>query len=161
MKIIRKKPEDNFSAYRPERRLISLRDVMNRIFDESFWDPFVASGFNLLPSRWSGFPKVDIAETDKEIKVVADVPGVDPEKLEIEVSDDALSLSGRLESEKEEKDKKFYRFEREYGEFRREFLLPAKVNPDKVSAKIKNGVLTVVLPKAEVKKTKKVKAKAE
>lgn len=145
---------------------MSLREAVNRIFDESFWDPFEGfSGLALKPGRdvfsLTLFPKVDISETDKEIKVVANVPGIDPDKIEIEVDDETLKISGRLEKEQKHKDKRFYRFEREYGEFSREFVLPTAVVTKKIRATAKNGVLTLVLPKAEPAKRKKVKVKAE
>lgn len=136
---------------------------MNRLFDESFWDPFdnFFPGRTLASVSRTVFPKVDISETDNEVKIVADIPGIDPDKIEIEASEDTLSLSGKIEKESEEKEKKFYRFERQYGEFRREFALPAKVKTDAIEAKSKNGVLTIILPKAETEKKKKVKVETE
>ncbi|MGB9608987.1 MAG: Hsp20/alpha crystallin family protein, partial [Minisyncoccia bacterium] len=135
--------------------LKSGRDLLNWFFEDSLLgsDDWFTS---VLP--WKGsFPKVDISETEDAVKVVANVPGVEPDKIEIEVNEDVLTISGTVEKQEEEKDEKFYRFERGYGEFRRQFSLPAKIDPDKVSAKIKNGVLTIILPKAEKELKKKIK----
>ena len=135
---------------------LSLRDAMSRLFDESFWDPFEERGLSASEQRSSGlFPKVDISENDKEVKITANIPGIDPEKVNIEVDEDSIVLSGTIEEEKEESDARHYRFEREYGEFYRDFLLPARVEPDKVSASAKNGVIVIKLPKSVDKNTRK------
>jgi HSP20 family protein len=140
--------------------------LIDRFFDDS-WDPFNMMMPSLFRNRGltsvsSIFPKVDVSETDNEIKVVANVPGIDPDKLNIEVGDDYLSLSGKIEKEdKDERDGKVYRYEREYGEFRREFALPARVKADSITAKSKNGVLTITLPKSEEEKKHKVKVEVE
>lgn len=140
--------------------------LINRFFDDS-WDPFNMMTPSLFRNRWLGnvstvFPKVDVEETDKEIVVTANVPGLDPKDINVEVGDDYLSLSGKAEKEnKEEKKGKVYRYEREYGEFRREFALPARVNKDEIVAKAKNGVLTITLPKSEEEMKKRVKIDVE
>lgn len=135
----------------------SRHDLLNWFFDDNLIDEWF---YSVLP--WKGvFPKVDISETDEAVKVVANVPGVDPDKIEIEVNDDLLTISGAVEKQQEEKNEKFYRFERGYGEFRRQFGLPAKVDPNKVSAKVKNGVLTIILPKTEKELNKKIKVEKE
>jgi len=142
---------------------LSLRDAMNRLFDESFLDPFEDMNRFMSAPRGASFPKVDISEDEKEITVRADVPGVDPDDIDIEIEGDHFSISGKTEKESEEKDeeKKYYCYERQYGEFRRGFVLPSRVQEDKVSAKVKDGVLTVVLPKEEKEKSRKVKVKKD
>jgi HSP20 family protein len=139
-------------------------DLISRFFDDSIFDDL----FSMWPSRflskmgeWGVFPKVNISETADALKVVANVPGVDPDKLEIEVDNDILTIAGSVEKEDEEKDEKFYRFERGYGEFRRQFVLPAEVLADNVEAKVKNGVLTIILPKAQKDSKKKIKVEKE
>jgi HSP20 family protein len=162
MKITKREQEPRFlSFFDPNRHVWSLRDAMNHLFDESFWDPFDRIPSMLAPVRSSVFPKVDVSETDGEVRVVANVPGVDPEKLDIQVGGDALTISGRVEREDEKREGKLYRYEREYGEFCREIPLPAPVKADAVSAKVTHGVLTIVLPKEEEAKKKKVKVEAE
>lgn len=142
--------------------------LIDRFFDDTLWEPFAPLAPSLMGSRSLGgmsaqFPRVDVSETDKEINVVANIPGVDPNKVDVEVGDDYLSLSGRFDKESEDKDRKgrVYRYEREYGEFRREFSLPARVNKDGIVAKAKNGVLTLTLPKLEAERKTKVKVETE
>jgi HSP20 family protein len=159
------KRENQSQAVTPyETRPFSLID---RFFDDSLFDPFNVMTPSLLGNRRLAnvsaiFPKVDVTETDNEIKVVANVPGIDPEQLNIEVGDDYLSLSGKIEKEtKDESKGKAYRYEREFGEFRREFSLPARVNKDGIVAKTRNGVLTITLPKSEEEKRQRVKVEIE
>ncbi len=165
MRILKRKSQNSPTAIEKfdfDRPFMSLREAINRLFDESILDPFEFSSFPMEMVTGSKlFPKVDIAETEKEIKITANVPGVDPDKIEIEIGEDSIVLSGKIEKETEEKDKKFYRFEREFGEFRREFPLPAKINTDQSEAVIKNGVLTITLPKTEIETKKKLKVKSE
>lgn len=141
--------------------------LIDRFFDDSF-DPFNMMAPSLFRSRGLGnvstmFPKVDVEELDNEIRVTANVPGIDPNSINVEVGDDYLSLSGKIEKENKEEDKKgkVYRYEREYGEFRREFALPARVQKDSIVAKSKNGVLTITLPKSEEEMKKRVKIEVE
>lgn len=153
----------DIQTYEPQASPFSLID---RFFDDAR-DPFNMLTPSLFRNRALSsvstiFPKVDVSETDSEIKVVANVPGIDPEKIDIEVGDDYLSLSGKIEKEnKDEKDSKVYRYEREYGEFRREFNLPARVNKDGIVAKAKNGVLSITLPKSEDERKAKIKVEVE
>jgi HSP20 family protein len=130
-------------------------------FRSFFDDPFENLPSVFAPLRAPAFPKVDIAETEDEVKITANLPGLDPKDVEIEVNEDSISLSGKIEKEEEKSDAKVYRYEREYGEFQRMFALPARVKSDKVAAKAKNGVLTITLPKADAEKKKKVKVEAE
>lgn len=156
----------DIQAYEPQS-MLSPFSLIDRFFDDT-WDPFNMMAPSLFRNRALSsvsmtFPKVDVSETENEIKVVANVPGIDPEKIDIEVGDDYLSLSGKIEKEvKDENGKgKVYRYEREYGEFRREFNLPARVNKDGIVAKAKNGVLSIVLPKSEDERKTKVRVEIE
>jgi HSP20 family protein len=141
--------------------------LIDRFFDDT-WDPFNLMSPSLfrtsgLGSVHTSFPKVDVEETENEIKVTANVPGIDPQKINVEVGDDYLSLSGSIEKENKDTNRKgkIYRYEREYGEFRRDFTLPARVKKDGIIAKSKNGVLTITLPKSEDAKTQQVKVEIE
>lgn len=158
MKITKKDHDNNDknSQLSPlEPHFMSLRDAMNRLFDESFWDPFDQS-HSLVP--WDRtFPKLDISETDKEVKISANVPGVDPDDIEVEIDENSVRISGTMDKEEKEEDEKFYSYEREYGEFHREFSLPSEVDTDKVEADVKDGVLTITVPKTAKQKRKKVK----
>lgn len=146
--------------YEPTRSIFPIREMMDRFLNDDF---FAHSPFALERELVRGvqFPKVDISENDKEIVVVANVPGLSSENIHIDVDDDSLALSGSIEKEKKEGQENgtFYRFEREYGEFRREFALPARVNKDAVSATTKNGVLTIILPKKDADAKKRISVK--
>ena len=148
--------------FEPEHNLFSLRDTMNHIFDESFWSPFDRNIATNFPRGAMGFPKVDIAETEKEIVVTANVPGVSPEDISVEVSDGILTISGQTNKEykEEDGDKKYFRYERETGSFSRSFSLPNKVNEENIEAETKNGVLSVRLPKIKEEK-KKIQVKVK
>lgn len=133
-----------------------LRREMDALFDgfvSDFGEPTRAlEAFN---------PSIDVKENDKEIRITAELPGVEENDVEISVSGDALTIKGEKKEEREEKGEERYRLERSYGAFRRSFSLPAEVDPDKATAHFAKGVLTVTLPKtAQAAKTKKIEVKA-
>jgi len=106
-------------------------------------------------TAWS--PKVDIKEEPKEFVVYADIPGVDPKEIEIEMEGDRLIVRGEKKSQKEEKGKNYYRMERTSGKFYRQFTLPDSVDSSKITAITKHGVLEIHLPKsAEGKHYRKI-----
>lgn len=109
-------------------------------------------------------PKIDVSETDKEIKVTADLPGIDEKDIEVTLSDGLLTIKGERKAEKEEKDEKksFHRIERSYGLYRRSIALPSDVEEDKVKADFARGVLTINMPKSAKAKlnVKKIFVKA-
>lgn len=142
----------------PFTSILSLRDAMDRLFNESFWSPFgLLDGDRSMGMTTSFVPRVDVSETETEIKVRADVPGIDPEKINIEVTEDTIALSGSHEKSEEEEGENFYRLERQSGQFSREFVLPSKVDTDSVEAKTKDGVLTVTLKKQPSEQKRKVR----
>jgi HSP20 family protein len=104
-------------------------------------------------------PSVDIAETEKEYTIKADLAGVKKEDVKVDVQNGVLTLSGERKFEKEEKDKKHHRVERAYGSFTRSFSLPENVAEDKITAECKDGVVNICLPKADIKapKTSQIK----
>jgi HSP20 family protein len=118
-------------------------------FDDFFKVPAAA----LRP--WS--PPVDILETEQELTVRADLPGMKEENIEVKVENGVLTIKGNREFKEEEKNKGYHRIERSYGAFTRAFTLPDTVDPDKVTAEYKNGVLDVVFAKREQAKPKSVK----
>lgn len=165
MKIVKKdqfKESSDFPVMRDAfSGAFSLREAINKLFDESFWSPFglVESGRKIGMSAFA--PRVDISETDTQVKVRADIPGIDPDKINIEVSEDSLLISGNIEESTEEKGENFYRMERQTGQFSREFLLPSKIDPDSVQAKAKNGTITIILNKQQSERKRKVQIKSE
>jgi len=114
-----------------------------------------------LRRAFQRFPHVDVSETDDEVRVVADIPGVDPNKVDIRVTDDVLTISGTTEQVSENTGEKMFRYERVYGSFRRQVPLPARVKADAVRARAKNGVLTITLPKSEEEKRRRVTIETE
>lgn len=134
----------------------SLRKEMDRLFEE------FAQNFRLPETGHIGkfdlAPDMDVEDTDKEVKLTVELPGVDEKDVDISVSGHTISISGEKKSESETKNGNGYRRERVYGSFHRQLTLPFQIDGDKVSAKSAKGVLTVTIPKpAEaVSKTKKV-----
>jgi HSP20 family protein len=108
-------------------------------------------------TEWA--PSVDIIEDDKEWLVKADLPEVRKEDVKVTVENGVLTITGERKFEKEEKDKKYHRLERSYGNFLRSFTLPDAAEGSKVNAEFKDGVLKVHLPKSEVAKPKAVEVK--
>ena len=108
-------------------------------------------------TQWA--PSVDIIEDDKEWLVKADLPEVKKEDVKVTVENGVLTITGERKFEKEEKDKKYHRIERSYGNFFRSFTLPDAADGSKVNAEFKDGVLQVHLPKSEKTKPKAVEVK--
>jgi len=140
-----------------EYPLLSLQNEMNRLFDDFWRNPFSMRPFDAFDRMWpstiggstlSGFnPNVDISETDKEIKLEAELPGLDEKDIEISISEDVLTIKGEKRQENERKDSNYYFAERSYGMFTRQFALPNAVDENKIEATFKKGVLTVTMPK--------------
>ncbi len=144
-------------AYEP---FTFFRDEMDRLFDNFF------KGFDIEPfeRKFAAFnPSVDISETDKEIVISAELPGMEDKDIDVSLGKDSLTIKGEKKEEKEEKAKSYYRMERSYGSFCRTISLPAEIDADKVEAEFKKGVLTIKLPKTAeaIKETKKVAIKTE
>lgn len=137
---------DHSSSVSP---FFTLQREMNRLFDSVF------HGVGLAPFG-SGWPSVEVSETDKEVKVTAELPGLDEKDIEINVNDDMLTISGEKRSETDDKERNYS--ERYYGRFERRISLPAVVDDERAKASYKNGVLTVTLPKdvAARAKTKRI-----
>ena len=120
---------------------------------ERFFGDF---GLDLWKSDTIWQPAVDIVETKDGFEVKAELPGMKKDDIKIEFEDGVLTLTGERKSEKEDKDKNFYRMERRYGKFQRCFALPKNVKVDEIKASYKDGVLTVNIPKAEEAKAKEI-----
>jgi len=146
-----------------EPSLHPLQREMNRLFDNFF------GGFDMTPFRGfedregAFFPSVDVKETEKELVVKAELPGIEEKDIEVFVTDDVLTIKGEKKQEKEEKEKGYYHVERTYGTFHRQIPLPSGVDTGDVHAGFKNGVLTVKIRKTETakEKRKKVAIKSE
>ena len=100
-------------------------------------------------------PRVDVAETEDKVQVSAELPGIDPENVDVSIAHDVLTISGEKREEREEKKRDYHRIERSYGSFRRSVPLPTEVDTDKAEAHFKNGLLTITLPKTEKARARK------
>lgn len=125
------------------------------MFDDFF------SGFGFLPTRRTGewAPMLDVAETDTEVILKAELPGVKPEDLDITLTGEVLTIKGEKKEEREEKARDYHWTERRYGAFSRVIHLPSSIDPEKVKAEMKDGVLTLTISKKEEAKARQIKVK--
>ena len=144
----------------------SLRGQMDRLFrdfERGFLQaPFYRDIDNFL-HRDLGLavtPAIDFVEKDNAFEVSAELPGIDAENIDLQLSDGVLTIKGEKTEEKEEKTKDRYVSERRYGSFRRALQLPGNVDADKIEASYKSGVLTITLPKSAGAKDKSIPIKA-
>ena len=123
---------------------LALHREMNRLFDDVFsrFDNTLPSFFNGMPA----WPSVEVTETDKDVRVAAELPGMDEKDVEVSVSDDVLVIRGEKKANIEDEGRQFS--ERYYGHFERRIPLPFEVEDDRAQASFENGVLTVTLPKS-------------
>lgn len=140
----------------------------NRMFDSFFGRAFGLSPFEGqewgLGSQWRRFnPAVNVSENERELRVTAELPGMDPKDIELSVNRGTLTITGEKKEENEDKGDGYHRMERSYGSFRRMLSLPEDVDTDKIDAQFKYGVLTLVVPKLPEEKTgrKKIAIKSE
>ncbi|MCX8161004.1 MAG: Hsp20/alpha crystallin family protein [Candidatus Saccharicenans sp.] len=138
----------------PFRDIMVLRDRMNRLFEDLVSSPKFEES-DIIQSTWS--PAVDIYETENELVLTAELPGVDEKDVEIKVEDNTLSLRGERKFEKETREENYHRIERAYGSFFRSFSLPNYVDQEKISAEYENGLLKIHMPKKAEVKPRKVK----
>ncbi|QRM29539.1 Hsp20/alpha crystallin family protein [Microvirga sp. VF16] len=133
------------SRYRDESDpFMTLHREMNRLFDDVF------RGFDMASpgstNRMAGWPHVEVVETDKDVRVCAELPGLEDKDVEVLMGDGVLTIRGERKSEIEDKERAFS--ERYYGRFERRIPLAWEVEEDRIDASFKNGVLTVTMPKS-------------
>jgi HSP20 family protein len=150
------------------RSLWESTDWMDRWFDN-----FFSRALSLPPygstqpqsgNRWAGFvPAVNVIENENEVRVTAELPGMDEKDIELSIHNGVLSMRGEKKAEYEENKEGYYRSERSYGTFHRSISLPEGVDPDKVEATFSKGVLNVTVPKLPESQTgrKKIAIKSE
>ena len=143
---------------RESSNLWSVQREINRLFDH-FFEGGTQDDGSLGLSMWT--PAVDIAEHDNEYLVNVELPGVNKEDVKITLESNILTIRGDKKQEKDEKSGNYHRVERSYGSFQRSFTLPVMVKSDKIDASYKDGILTVVLPKAEEAKPKQIEVKVK
>jgi len=146
----------NLTRWEPAREMMTLREAMDRLFDDAFTRPF----FSIRDggSTWSS-PAIDMYQTDNDVVVKASLPGFTADQVKINVTDNILTIKGELKHEEEEKNKSWHIREHRWGAFERSVMLPTGVKSDRAKADFENGVLTVTLPKSEEAKPKTITIK--
>jgi len=139
------------SLYRPFTNL--LRDE----FGDRDWNPFFGGGPLTRAASFS--PAVDVVEKEGAYLLKAEVPGLSPEDIDLQVENNVLSLRGERKYENEEERDGYRRVERSYGSFSRSFVLPEGTNVESIDAKVEHGILTVTIPKVQTAAARKVEVK--
>jgi len=141
--------------WEPFRNVNSLQEQFSRLFDTSF--PGRSSESDL--TTWA--PAVDIQETENELVLKADLPGIEEKDIDVRIESNTLTIRGERKFEKQVNEDTYLRVERSYGSFSRSFSLPNTINTEAIHAEYKNGVLTVQMPKRAESKRKQVKVNVE
>jgi len=144
----------NLIRWEPAREMMSLRDAMDRLFDDAFTRPLS------LKDTWS-VPAIDMYQTDDEIVVKAALPGIKSDEVQINITGEVLTLKGEVKQSEEKKEKAWHIREQRYGSFERSVVLPTDVVADKAKAEFENGILTITLPKADEVKPRTITVKAK
>lgn len=144
----------NLIRWEPVREMMTLREAMDRLFDDAFTRP-------LSMSAVSAMPAIDLYQTVDEIVVKAVLPGLKPDEVQISVTGEVLTLRGEFKQQEEKKEATWHMREQRYGSFERSIMLPTEVQTDKAKADFENGILTVSLPKAEAVKPRTINIKAK
>ncbi len=140
------------TVWNPFESLFSLRDEIDRVFDSPV--SALTEGTRPFVSGW--LPAVDVYQDKDDLTIMAELPGMKKEDIGISIQDGVLTLSGERKSEQKQEGAEVCRCERFVGRFQRTFELPTTVDAEKVKATYKDGILTVVLPKAEEAKPKQI-----
>lgn len=144
----------NLTRWEPVREMMTLREAMDRLFDDAFTRPISLSGGSVVPA-------IDLYQNDDEVFVKAALPGLKADDVQISVTADVLTLRGEFKQETEQKKTTYHIREQRFGSFERTVMLPTDVQSDKAKADFENGVLTVTLPKAETVKPRTISIKAK
>jgi HSP20 family protein len=139
----------------PFRELATMRDMMDRMVDDSFFESPRLLSRQLAESSLA----LDVVEDEDAYTVKASIPGIDPNDVEVTLTDNVLTIRGETKEEKDVEEKNYRLRERRFGSFSRSLNLPVAVDADKVEATHENGVLTLSLPKSEAVKPKRISVK--
>lgn len=135
----------------PFQDVLSLRDAMNQLFEESFVFPTIAG------RTAQGFaPAIDLSETADAYLVDATVPGLKAEDLQVTFENNVLTIGGEIRQEQASKERNYHRVERRFGSFQRSMTLPHAIKPDAINATLTDGVLHLEIPKAEEVKPRRI-----
>lgn len=165
-------PQRSKEVSRPKDAISTLRTEVDRLFDDfGKWDSGFGRGFfnlepfrGVAPSLSAKMPVVNVAESDKEFEITAELPGMGEKDVNVSLADGVLTVKGEKKEEKEDKSKNYYLAERSYGSFQRSFRLPDNADDKNIKADVAKGVLTVKIPKTARKepaaRERKIKVKA-
>jgi HSP20 family protein len=142
----------------PFREIATLQERMNRLFQEASGH---TRGAEEDYATGSWIPSVDVRETKDTLELQVEVPGIDPKDVTVSVENGVLTLRGTRKFEKASEGETYHRIERAYGIFERSFTLPTNVNPEKIEARYRQGVLHLTVPKREEAKPKAISIKVE
>lgn len=145
----------NLTRWEPVREMMTLREAMDRLFDDAFTRPL-----SIRDGGWST-PAIDMYQTDNDVVVRAALPGFKADDVQINVTGDVLTIRGEMKHEDEQKEKSWHIREQRSGSFERSISLPTDVVSEKAQADFDNGILTITLPKAEEVKPKTITVKAK
>ena len=140
--------------WEPFRELAALQNEMGRWMNQVMGGGAVQPGNGQSGSTW--LPAVDVWETENELILSFDLPGIPEDQVSVELDDNVLTVSGQRERKSEHSGDRFYRFERRFGTFTRSVSLPAGVHEDQIKADYRDGVLEIRVPKPEEQKPKKI-----
>lgn len=147
-------PSNAVTRWDPFAEMATLRTLMDRVFDQPFRFPAIRPGSEEFGAGSLG---LDVIETNENLVVKAAVPGVDPDKVDIQVNDDVLTIKGSFETSTESGDEHYHRRELRSGSFERSLRLPPTVDAGKAQAQFENGLLTLTLPKKPEAQTRSIK----
>ena len=147
----------NLIRWEPAREMMTLRDAMDRLFDDAFTRPLrLYDGGGQM-----SMPAVDLYQTDNEVVVKAAIPGVKADEVQINVTGEVLTIKSEVKQKEEVKEKAYHIREQRWGAFERTIALPTDVVADKAKAEFENGILTITLPKAEEVKPRTITIKSK
>lgn len=141
-----------YTSYEPWQALRQMQSDLSRVLNGG--ENTGEDGSSIATSLWT--PAVDIKEEESQFVLLADVPGVDPESIDVTMEAGVITIKGDRKAESEETKNGYHRIERRYGTFYRRFSLPDHADADKISAKYDNGVLKVIVPKQEKAQPKRI-----
>jgi len=144
----------NLIRWEPMREMMTLREAMDRLFDDAFTSPLSLSAVSALPA-------IDLYQTADEVVMRATLPGLKAEDVQISVTGDVLTLRGEFKPQDIKEEAAWHIREQRFGSFERSVMLPTEVQTDKARADFENGILTVTLPKAETVKPRTISIKAK
>lgn len=144
----------NLIRWEPAREMMTLREAMDRLFDDAFTRPLGRFGDHAIPA-------IDMYQTDNEVVVKAAIPGYKAGDVQINVTGEVLSIRGEMHQTEEQEEKAWQMREQSYDSFERSVMLPAPVSTEKAAAEFEDGILTIKLPKAEQARARTITVKAK